>query len=207
MAYKVLIVDDQNMSRQLFESFVRDSENYELVYALDSASEADAYPARYHIDLIIMDVVMKNGISGLDAAERIRKNYPQIRIIAVTSMPESAFIRRAREIGIDSFWYKEVAQETLLSVMDRTMAGEHVYPDEAPVVQLGLCQSSELTEREIDVLRVLAAGCSDEEIAEKLNISIHTVRTHIIHMRDKTGYKSRMELALNALRSGVVVPE
>jgi len=87
------------------------------------------------------------------------------------------------------------------------MAGESIYPDQTPVVQLGLIKSTELTEREIAVLRVLAAGCNDEEIAQQLFISVPTVRTHISHMREKTGFKSRMELALNALRSGIVVPD
>lgn len=207
MPVKVLIVDDQKMSRQLFESFVNHSDRYELVYALDSASEADAYPARFQIDLILMDVVMKSGMNGLEAAERIKKNYPDIKIIIVTSMAETAFLDKAKAIGVDSFWYKETDQETILSVMDRTMAGESVYPDKPPVVKLGLCDSTEFTERELEVLRVLATGCSDEEIAEKLSISVTTVRTHITHMRDKAGYKSRMELALNALRTGIVVPE
>lgn len=207
MSIKVMIVDDQNMSRLLFESFVNSSDKYELVMSLDNAEEADAYPAKYSIDLILMDVVMKYGINGLDAAARIKKNYPNIKIIIVTSMPESAFLKRAREIGVDSFWYKEVEQEPLLEVMDRTMAGEHVWPDQAPVVKLGLADSSEFTEREIEVLRVLAAGYSDEEIAEKLSVSVPTVRTHIAHMREKTGFRSKTELALNVLRSGIVVPE
>jgi len=207
MAYKVMIVDDQNMARGLFESIVKSSNDYELVLSLDSASDADVYMAKYDLDLVIMDIVMKEGINGLEAAEKLKKNYPDTKVLMVTSMPEHAFIKRAREIGVDSFWYKEVAQKPFLEVMDRTMAGEHVYPDVSPVVSLGHAVSTDFTDRELDVLRVLAAGCSDEEISEILKISVATVRTHITHMRDKTGYRSRMELALNALRSGIVVPD
>jgi len=114
MPYRVMIVDDQTISRQLFESFVTSSDNYQLVISIDNASEADAYPAKFAIDLILMDIVMKSGSSGLDAAARIKKNYPHIKIILVTSMPEADFMRRAKEIGVESFWYKEVQQAPLL---------------------------------------------------------------------------------------------
>ncbi len=207
MAYKILIVDDQKMARGLFESYINLSEKYELVAALDSASEADVYVAKHHIDLIIMDIVMRDGINGLDAAERIKKNYPEIKIVAVTSMPESAFLKRAREIGIESFWYKEIEEKPLMDVIDRTINGESLYPDVTPVIKIGNATNLDFTERELEVLRVLATGCSDDEIASILFISSATVRTHISHMRDKTGYRSRMELALAALRSGIVVPD
>ncbi len=100
-----------------------------------------------------MDVVTRNGESGLDAAARIKRAFPQIKIIIVTSMPECSYLSRAREIGVESFWYKEEQRESLLDVMERTMAGESVYPDATPELQLGLASSYEFTDRELEVLR------------------------------------------------------
>ncbi|MBQ4227304.1 MAG: response regulator transcription factor, partial [Clostridia bacterium] len=107
MPFRVLVVDDQTISRQLFESFIASSERYELAASVSTARYADSYCAAGKVDLVLMDVVMNDGSNGLDTAERIKKSYPDIKIIAVTSMPDSLFLSRARRIGVDSFWYKE----------------------------------------------------------------------------------------------------
>lgn len=202
---KVMIVDDQFVSRQLFEMYLKASENYELVYSLESALFADTFVLKSNIDLVLMDILMSDGSNGLVAAERIKKNRPDIKIIAVTSMPEVSWIKKSREIGIESFWYKEVSEETILDIMDKTMKGESVYPDSTPKVKLGLAHSNEFTERELEVLRVMITGVSNATIARKLNISESTVKNHIHNMLEKTGCESRTELAIEARVSGIVV--
>lgn len=121
---KVMIVDDQFISRQLFEMYVKSSEKYEILYSVESAAFADTFVLKSPVGLVLMDILMNDGSNGLEAAERIKKHRPDIKIIAVTSMPETSWMNRAREIGIESFWYKEASKETILEVMDRTMAGE-----------------------------------------------------------------------------------
>lgn len=200
-----MIVDDQYISRQLFEMYVKSSENYELVYAIESAAFADTFVLKNSIDLVLMDILMNDGSNGLEAAARIKKNRPNIKIIAVTSMPEASWLNRARKIGIESFWFKEASSETILEVMDRTMAGESVYPDHVPMVKLGLSNSGEFTERELEVLRVMTTGVSNAIIAQKLGITENTVKNHIRHMMEKTRCGSRTELAIEARVSGIVV--
>lgn len=202
---KVMIVDDQFISRQLFEMYVKSSEKYEILYSVESAAFADTFVLKSPVGLVLMDILMNDGSNGLEAAERIKKHRPDIKIIAVTSMPETSWMNRAREIGIESFWYKEASKETILEVMDRTMAGESVYPDSAPLVRLGLASSAEFTERELEVLRVMTTGVSNAAIAQKLDITENTVKNHIRHMMEKTGCKSRTELAIEARVSGIVV--
>jgi two-component system vancomycin resistance associated response regulator VraR len=206
MACKVLIVDDQIISRQLFESFVAASDRYELAASVETAKYADIYCAGGKVDLVIMDVVMNDGSNGLDAAARIKESYPWTKIIVVTSMPDASFLKRAREIGVDSFWYKEVQEAPMLEIMDRTMAGEHIFPDRPPAVSVGLARSTEFTKRELDVLRILAEGLTDREIAEQLHLSVTTVRFHVKNLISKTGASSRTELAVNAVRSGIAIP-
>lgn len=203
---KVLIVDDQKISRQLFENFVKNSKDYELVRSIESAKLVDVYLAKFEIDLIIMDIVMADGAGGLDACEYVKENYPEIKIIAVTSMPEARFIERAKEIGVESFWYKEISKEPLLDIMNRTMAGESIYPGAAPAVMLGNIDYTSLSESEMAVLRELATGASNPEIAERLELSVNTVKTHIQHILNKTGLGNRTELAIEVRVKGIVIP-
>lgn len=202
---KVMIVDDQYIARQLFEMYVNSSDKYELVYSVESVAFADTFVLKKHIDLVLMDILMADGSNGLEAAERIKKDNPDIKIIAVTSMPEVSWIDRAQSIGIDSFWYKEASKENILDVMDRTMAGESVYPDNAPKVLLGFADSTDLTDRELEVLRIMTTGASNAMIADRLGITENTVKTHIRHMMEKTGCESRTELAIEARVSGIVL--
>lgn len=204
--YKVLICDDQNISRRLFELFVSHSDRYEMVASIPSARAADTYCARFQVDLVLMDVVMKDGSDGLEAAGRIKKNYPDTKVIIVTSMPEASYLERAKEIGADSFWYKELENEPLLEVMDRTMDGERVWPVAVPAVAIGMISSKDFTPSELMVLRELTRGSSNEEIAEALHLSVATVKTHINHMMQKTGFRNRTELAIEARVSGIVIP-
>ena len=206
MTYQVMIVDDQTMPRQLFERIIGASDRYEVAVSLDTAKVACAWCAKVQVDLILMDVVMNDGYSGLDAAARIRESFPDIRIVVVTSMPDAMFMQRAREIGVDSFWHKEVQAAPMLEVLDRTMAGERVWPDSPPVTELGLAKSTDFTERELEVLRLLAEGLTDKEIAEKLFVSVTTVRYHVGNLMGKTGFASRTELAVKAVRSGITIP-
>lgn len=207
MPYNVLVVDDQTMPRQLFENIINNSENYNLVAGVDSASIADVYCAKMQIDLILMDVVMSGGINGIEAAKRIKNSYSHIKILIVTSMPDGSFIKKAREAGVDSFWYKEVQDEPLIDIMDRTMAGESIFPEQGPMVYLGDAKSTDFTDRELDVLRCVAAGYSDKEISELLNISYGTERVHINNLLQKTACNSRTALAIMATKTGIVVPE
>ena len=202
---RVMIVDDQFISRKFFEMYIEPSDRYEVAYSVESAAFADTYVLKNNIDLVIMDILMNDGTNGLRAAERIKKNSPDTRIIAVTSMPEPSWLGRARSIGVDSFWYKEASKETIINVMDRTMMGESVYPDSAPETNIGIARSSELTERELEVLKLMTTGIPNAAIAGKLKISENTVKNHIHNMLEKTGCSNRTELAIEARVNGIAV--
>ena len=205
MKYKVMIVEDQTMPRQLFELRVQSSERFEVAISIDNAAMADIYCLKYPVDLILMDVITRNGESGLDAAARIKRAFPKIRIVIVTSMPEYSYLSRARAIGVESFWYKEGQRESLMEIMERTINGESIYPDATPELRLGLASSYDFTERELEVLREMTGGDTNQEIAERLHMSVASVKTHILNMLGKTGFRNRTELAVRARESGLVV--
>ena len=148
MKYKVLIVEDQDIPRELFKIYIDSSADFEHLLSISNAS----------------------------AALSICKN---IKIIVVTSMPEYSLLSRDRNIGVDSFWYKDGQKDTILDVMERTMNGEHIYPDETPLINIGNTTNHEFTERELDILKELTTGDTNTEIAKRLFISVATVKSHI----------------------------
>lgn len=202
---QVLIVEDDPLTRQLLTMFISESEKYDLAAAIDDAALAPVYCAKNSVELILMDIRTAMRASGLDAAEVIKKKYPWIKVIICTSMPEYSYLKRAREIGVDSFWYKEVIRKDFFDLIDRTMAGEHIFPDDTPELQLGNASSKDFTDRELEVLKELLKGDSNQEIADRLCMSLSTLKTHLQHLQEKTGYRNRMELALRAREIGLVI--
>lgn len=204
---KVAIVDDQNITRQFFSYFIKDSEEFELVATLKDGEEAIDYCKKNPLDLILMDIVMVGGMNGLDAAKEIKAFKPQIKIIIITSMPEVSYIEKAREIGVDSFWYKELEEVPILTVMERTMKGEHIYPDSTPELMIGNAKSTEFTDMELEILREVTTGATNKEISEKLFVSPATVNYYINDLLVKTGYKNRVQLAVKARLEGLVISD
>ncbi len=202
---KVVVIDDQNIARHYFELHIKSSPSYDVVFSTPRAEAAISYCDNHPADLVLMDIVLKFGMDGLTAAGIIKQRHPNIRVIVTTSMAEVSWPSMARELGLESFWFKEYGDEPLLSVMDRTMAGESVYPAEIPVLQLGFARRTDFTDRELDVLREITTGATNEEIAQRLNISANTVKSHVQHLMEKTGYTSRTGLAVDARIVGMVV--
>ena len=202
---RVLVVDDQYVARSFFEIHVEMLNRYELAASLASAEQAVAWCGTHPVDLVIMDVMMKYGLDGLTCARTIKHDHPEVKIILTTSTAEAGWIDKARQANIESFWFKEYSEMPLTEVMDRTMNGESIYPGTQPNPDFGEVKKYDLSNRELDVLRELTRNLTNEEIAETLQISPHTVKRHIENMLEKTGYKSRVDLAVNAKTIGLVV--
>lgn len=202
---RVLLVEDDPMARQLLEIYIDKSEHYELAGSVESALFAEAFCRAHGVDVILMDVCTAMNANGIDAAQNIKKHMPHIKIIIITSQPECSYIDRARTAGVDSFWYKSGTAEEIIAVMDRTLAGESIYPDNTPALRLGDALSEDFSERELEVLRLVVAGETDAAIAKALFISVATVKTHIQNMKNRTGFRNRTELAVKARESGLVI--
>ena len=202
---RVLIVEDQKMAQENMEAIVRSSENYTLAGIIPNADDAELFCMRESVDLILMDVCTARDENGIEAAAVIKKKFPKIKIVIVTSMAEHTFIEKAKEANADSFWYKDASRAELLDVMNRTMAGEHIFPDKTPEVKLGLTTSYELTQSELDVLRALMQSTSDEDAATMLGCSKANIRWHISRILDKTGYRTRMELLIAVAQKNLII--
>lgn len=203
---KILIVEDQMLARKYLCSCIEKSTECEVASALTRADAALQRCGEGHIDLVVMDICTENDSDGLDAAEAIKKYYPRIKIVMVTSMLEGRFLDRARKIGADSFWYKDSPSGDLISVIEGTLAGKNFWPDKVPAVQLGKALSCDLSDQEMETLRLLCEGKTNAEIAAKLHVAESSVRTYINRMLEKTGYKNRNRLMVAAVSKRLVVP-
>lgn len=201
----VLIVEDQRMPRENMEHLVEDSGRYRRVASLSTAEMALAQCARHAVDLVLMDVCTKGSRDGIDVAAEIKARYPETKVIIITSMVEESYLKRAKAAGAESFWYKDVSPESLLEVMDRTMAGESLYPDRTPETRLGQVSSTQLTPREIVVLRLVCEGLEYEEIAAELGISSRTVKRFVSSLLEKTGYSNRTRLAIAVTKKNFIL--
>ena len=203
----VLIVEDSRISREAFERHLSASPEYFVIASIENAANAEIACMRNKIDLILMDVCTVDDESGIVAAAKIKRNYPHVKVIIMTSMPEHSFIQKAKDSGWDSFWYKEKGNISLLEICDRTMNGEFVWPDNSPTIIIGLAKSDEFTDRELDVIRALATGYRYEEMAAVLYMSPNTVKYHVKNILQKTGFRSTIQLVSEVVEKRLVLPK
>ena len=194
----VLIAENDAMTRALIELFIALRENNQVAASICCHELTPELLQEHPVQLALIN------IEGLETIAWLKQKCPNVKLIAMTSMPDRSYITNARSSGADSFWYQQPDAEALYELMDRTMAGESVYPQQM-VVRLGRALSTDFTDRELQVLREVVAGSTDAEIADRLGISLRTVKGHIQNLREKSGYRNRTELAVHAHSSGLIV--
>ena len=203
---RVIIVDDYRHTRERCAQLIQESGRYEIVAEFANASNVELPCMSGRVDFLLMDVCTADGESGLKMAEKLKPLYPNIKILMMTSMPERSFSPRAKAAGCEGLWYKE-SSVGLVDAMDRIMAGETAFPEqtEQPSVCLGKIQSSSITDRELQVLRLLAEDKSYGEIAAEMGVSVNTVKDHIKRLCAKTDLSIR-QLVIAAVEHRLIMP-
>lgn len=202
---RVLIVEDQKMAQENMEAIIKSSKDYTFSGIISNSADTELFCMREPVDLILMDVCTARDENGIDACAVVKRKFPEIKVIIITSMAEHTFIEKAKAARADSFWYKDGSRGELLEVMDRTMAGEHIFPEKTPEVKLGLSTSYELTHSELDVIRALMQSTSDEDAASMLGCTKANIRWHVGKILDKTGYRTRMELLIAVAQKNLII--
>ena len=203
----IMLIERKPMVQKLMEIFLSSCSQRQLVQSLNRVDDAEQYCTNYPVDLILMDMEAIMEDDGLERVKRLKKRFPDVKIIVITDLPEYSYITCAKEIGAESFWYMEPDAESLYAIMHETMEGKSIYPDCVPVSKLGCALSTDFTERELEVLREVVSGKTDAAIAEALTLSVSTVKFHIQKIREKTGFTTRTELAVRTRESGLVISQ
>lgn len=197
---KIIVVEDQGILRDSI-SYQLDKNEYDVILKLADADLAYDACNRLRPDLVLMDVYTENGNNGIEASKKIKKDFPDIKIIIMTGMPEVSYIKKAKEANVDSFIYKNTSGADLLSILSQTLNGYHIFPQEGNN-KIG---NVDLTKRELEILQLICNGLDQKEISDKLCVSINTVKTHIASLLAKTGFDSVHKLAIYAVSKGYII--
>ena len=200
----VLIVEDHVSMRESLTTALTAAGDFSVVGEVPNADYALDFCKHLHPELVLMDVCTEGGASGLKAVEAIRKTDPEVKIIIMTAFDEITYIPRARAAGANGFIYKSRSLHDFLEVARTVMTGGSSFPEPRtiPMPQ----GEAPLTDREMEVLRLMCRHMTNKEIAQELFISENTVKYHKMNMLGKTGFSKAVDLAFYMISNGWINP-
>jgi len=213
---RVLLVDDHQLLREGLAAMLKDVEHIHVVGSASSGEEAVNMAQSKQPDVILMDIMMK-GMSGIEATRWIKEQNPQIKVIIVSMEVNQGLIGEGIKSGIEGYLPKDVDKNTLVQAINKVNAGEKYfseditkivfesfYQQEATGGKPEPQKNKDLTKRELEVLKEVALGKTNQEVADTLFISIKTVETHKSHILDKLGLKNTAELVKYAIKNEII---
>lgn len=204
---RVYLIDDHAVVRQGVRTFLELQPDLEVVGESAEAAGAAQRAAAVHPDVVVMDLVMP-GESGAEAIRKVRAALPTARILVLSSYVDDAQVFAALHAGASGYLLKDIQPEALADAVRQTHQGLQVlHPQVAAHLLRGeadLPSLANFTPRERDVLKLLAEGFANKEIARRLFISEKTVKTHVSNILQKLGVNDRTQAALMAVRRGLV---
>ncbi|MFP5388392.1 MAG: response regulator [Thermoleophilia bacterium] len=202
----IVLADDHTVVRNALRLLLDTEPGFEVVAEAGEVEAALRYVRGHKPTVLILDLNMP-GRSSLDAVPDIRAASPQTEIVVLTMQNEPAFARRALQAGVRGYVVKEAADAELVQAVRSAAAGDtYLQPTLGARLAAGEDgdKEDELSERERDVLRLIALGHTNAEVAEKLYISIRTVESHRAHIQQKLSLSSRAELVRYAIGRGLI---
>jgi two-component system, NarL family, response regulator LiaR len=208
----ILLVDDHEVVRQGLRAYLDAQDDFRVIGEASSGEEAVEAAAEYLPDVLLMDLVM-SGIGGVEATRRVKAVTPRTQIVVLTSYHQDEFIFPALQAGAISYVLKDVDMEDLVDAIRRASRGEavlHPRVAERVIQEINGAKGgvfnpfTELTNREMEVLCLIARGMSNSNIAEELYISENTVKGHVSNILSKLQLADRTQAAVYAWEQGLV---
>ena len=210
MAIRIVVTDDHAVVRQGLRMFLELDPELEVVGEAANGVEALALAKALQPDVVLMDLLMPV-MDGITAIGKLREETPEVEVIALTSVLEDASVVGAVRAGATGYLLKDTNADELRRAVKAAAAGQVQLSPEAAVRLMREVRAPEkpeaLTERETDVLRLLARGQANKEIARDLAIGEKTVKTHVSSILAKLGVQSRTQAVLHAMKVGLIPPQ
>ncbi|HCS39571.1 MAG TPA: DNA-binding response regulator [Anaerolineaceae bacterium] len=209
---RVVLVDDHSMIRIGLKAFFDTIADIEVVGEAGSGEEGLRVIEETHPDVVLMDLIM-NGMDGVEATQQVKKICPACKVIILTSYHEDSHIFPALRAGALSYVLKDIDPDDLARAIRAAHAGDAMINPQVAARMVKEIQGNnqdamnpfvELTDRELDVLRMIAVGKNNQEIAAELVVSESTVKTHITNLLSKLHVKDRTQAAAYAWQNGIV---
>jgi len=200
---RILTVDDHPLLRKGIAALVNGEPDLKLVAEAANGNEAiDAFRS-HRPDVTLMDLQMPE-VDGIDAIDRIRREFPEARIIVLTTYSGDTQVLRALKAGASGYILKGHVHKELLDAIRAVHAGKKRIPPEIAAELANHATDDALTEREIDVLKLVAAGNANKQIADQLSIGEATVKSHISNILSKLGANDRSHAVTIGLKRGII---
>jgi two-component system, NarL family, response regulator LiaR len=204
---RVMLVDDHAMVRRGLATFVKVFDDLELVGEADSGEAAVLLCGQVLPDVILMDLMMPD-MDGASTTRLIRKQYPKVQVVALTSFKEQEVVQNALQAGAIGYLLKDVSAEELARAIRAAHVGRATLSPEAAQALVNAANQPpvpghDLTERERAVLALMVEGLNNTQIAGRLVVSPSTIKTHVSHILSKLGVASRTEAVALAMRHGL----
>lgn len=208
MTIRLIIADDHSVVRQGLRMFLGVDPDLEIIAEARDGAEALALSLELHPDVVLMDILMPV-MDGIAATAAIRRQCPDTEVVALTSVLEDHSVVEAVRAGAIGYLLKDTEANELRRAIKAAAAGQVQLSPQAAARLIREVRTPEkiseaLTERETEVLKMIALGKSNKEISQALYIGEQTVKTHVSHILEKLGLPSRTQAALYATRSGLV---
>lgn len=208
MIIKILLVDDHTVVRSGLSKFLLVNKDLKLVGEAADGAEAVQMVSLHRPDVVLMDLMMP-GMDGITATREIHQKYPQVKVIALTSFAEQNMVQGALQAGAIGYLQKNVTAKELGNAIRSACGGRMTLSPEATQVLAESVaqpqiQGEQLTERERDVLTCMVEGLNNHEIAQRLVVSLGTVKFHISNIFQKLGIDSRVEAVKLAIQQKLV---
>jgi len=200
---RVMAVDDHPLLREGLAALINNQPGMELVAQASNAQEGIAQFRKHQPDVTLMDLRLPDK-SGIDAMRAIREEFPEARVIVLTTFEGDVEIQRALEAGARAYILKNMPPRDLLDVIAQVHAGKKRIPSQIAAQLAEHLADKSLTAREIEILAHLAGGNRNRDIAEKLFITEETVKVHIKHIMEKLGANDRTQAVAIGLRRGII---
>ncbi|MDR5709761.1 MAG: response regulator transcription factor [Armatimonadota bacterium] len=213
---RVLIADDHGIVRDGIRMILSSQEDIEVVGEASTGREAVELARRMQPDVVLMDISMPD-MNGIEATRRIREEMPSVQVLGLTMHEEENYVFQMLKAGGAGYVLKRAAAEDLVTAVRAAARGEvFLYPSVAKLVVRDYLERARhqeddtsldaLTPREKEILALIAEGLTNQEIAQRLVISVKTVQTHRAHIMEKLNLHDRTELVRFAIRKGLIEP-